>query len=228
MALTEVIIANQALYRLGSSNPLSGTTLSGATGPAKELRVATFAYTRCRTRLLTDYPWTFARKYVTLALADDGTGEIWGDTWANAYTYPADCLQVRRFVQDEGAAWYDFDRYSPYPEGMLASRPWAFEVKIHSSAKVILTDVAEADADIEYTYDVTDTALFTESFGSALSWLMAMEMAGPLSADPKRIEMAYDMARREAMMGAAKVRNEEHRRDPEATGGPFIESRGGM
>jgi len=214
MALSELLICNMALSRIGVGYQLTigAGTIASSTDTGAELRACSLWYERCRNRLLEQIPWTFARKYATLTLNDDGTGEIWEDEWDNAYTYPSDCLTARRFVNDSTWAstegwWGDVYRRvyaSPYSE-------WAFVVRIHGSTKVIMTNVAEADANLEYTYAVTTATLFTEQFADLLAWTLAAEIAEPLAINTARSDRARQMAQISFQRAAAHVLNEEIR-----------------
>lgn len=227
--LTEIIVANMALSRIGISRSITtdGTgLLVNATNASLELTACTFWFSRCRDRVLADFPWTFARKYTTLTLADDGTGEVWVDEWDNAYTYPSDCLHIRRFVTGAGAGTShgaDDVQYGPLSESLDTA--WPYVVRQHAGVQVILTDVAEADAKIEYTARVTDQTLWTEQYGSVLAWLLAAEIAMPLSVSGDRRDTALRYYDYELRLARANSANEERQhREPD---GPFIRARGG-
>ena len=229
MALTEIVVADMALSRIGISRQLTDVdgTLANSTDTGKELPVCVQWYERCRNKALETFPWTFARAYTTLVLNDDGDGEIWTDEWDNAYDYPADCLKIRRFVNDRGV--WDYGLFGQaggtFPVNFVGLPEWRYEVKILSGSKVIMTDVAEADADIEYTQLITDATLYTEQFASALAWQLAAEIATPLSVDLKRREDALRMYSLEMQAAAASMLNEEIPRD-EDPDLDFINARG--
>ena len=192
---TEVSICEMALYRIGIAEQFTDVdgTIAGVTDSTVEQRVCARVYAQARDRVLQSHHWTFARKFVTLVLADDGTGEIWTDEWENAYTYPSDCLKIRRFVTDVGKGWYHTSgEFSDLRFGGSTHNEWPYVVRQHAGAKVILTDVETADADIEYTCQETDTTLYDDLFVSALAYLIAAEITVPLvgeGADAKRREM---------------------------------------
>ena len=226
MTLTEVTIGNMALSRLGITRALQGDadgTLANCTDTTTGKDMLDLWYPRKRDALLESFPWSFARKYASLgAVLDDGTGEVWEDLWDYAYTYPADCLKIRRFVVDVGTglyatgdeAWY---RYRP--------RPAPFEVKMHGAVKAIFTDVPVDCADIEYTAAVTDASTFTEEFASLLAWVVAAELSEGLAVDTRRADRALFMAQQAMYAAAASVTNEQEPR-PEGDG-DFIASRSG-
>ena len=227
MALTEVAICNMALSRLGISRVLTGDvdgTLAACTDSTVAKAMLDIWYPRKRNALLEMYPWSFALKYATLVLNDDGDGEIWEDEWDYAYTYPSDCLRMRRFVTDTGTGWY----LTGYQESYrFRPEPWPFVVGTHGTppVKVIFTDVTTSDADVEYTALVTDAGLFPEDFSSGLAWLLSAEVARPMSVDNKRAMEAEQAAQYILSAAAASNKNEQEPR-PEGDG-TFVTSRWG-
>jgi hypothetical protein len=214
-ALTEVLICNMSLSRIGVSEQIvsAGGTIAGASTSSVAQEQCLLWYDRCRDRVLEAAPWTFARGFVLLVEADDGDGEIWEDTWDFAYTYPADCVTVRRFVDDVNRGY----GYADYGYGYQDStrgidRSWRFVIRQHASAKVIMTDVTGTNANIEYTKRVTDVLLFTEEFASALAWNLAVEIAGPLSVSPALTTAAGLEYQRATLMAQASMLNEENPR----------------
>lgn len=231
MALTEVDIAEMALDRLGISKPLSGDadgTLANCTDSSLEKSVIDRWYARCRNATLEAYPWTFARKYATLTLADNGDGEAWEDEWDNAYVYPSDCLRVRRFVNDVNSGYVGPGYLGPYArswEGSWAHDwAWRFVIRIHDGAKAILCNVDSTDAKIEYTFEATDASLYTEQFASVLAWRLAHEAAAALDVNPTRSQRALEMFVYESARAAAAMSNEEN--SPRNDDGDFLRARG--
>lgn len=229
MALTETVIANEALMRIGISRQITSVgagTLVLSTDTTTEKSVCEFWFPRCRDRLLQEFPWTFARKYATLVLSDDGTDEVWIDEWENAYVYPTDCLRIRRFVTGASSGYYGtgwgFDSDTRLGLHEYAVR---YVVRQHAGAKVIMTDVETTEAKLEYTAQVTDAGLLTEQFGSALAWLMATEIATPLSVNDEIRQAAMQGYLFEIGMAQANSANEEEPRDE--PDGVFLRSRGG-
>lgn len=227
-ALSEVLICNMALQRCGVSIqlPTGDGTIAGSTDTSLAQAVCELWYERCRNRALEGFPWTFARAYQTLVLNDDGEDEIWQHEFANAYDYPTDCLRIRRFVTDVGH--WDFGITGANSLAFWAdwrgSYEWRYVIRLHGASKVIMTNVEEDDADIEFTKLVTDTTLFTEQFASALAWMLAAEVAVPLSVDLRRREQAVQMFVAEMRAAAANMLNEETEEDQ--PDGSFIRSRG--
>jgi len=228
VALSEVHLTNMALGRIGISRALSGDvdgTLANCTDTSLEKTVAERLYEDCRLRFLTEFPWQFARVYALLAEASDGTGEIWDDEWDLSYTYPTDGLMMRRFLNDvgQGYNYYGATEYVwPY-----RSREYAFVIRDDGTGnKVILTDVANADANMEYTQDFTDLTRFPRPAFAGLSWLLAHEIAMPLGATNDKARAAYEMYVGIGHQAMAFSNNEEMPR-PDADES-FLSHRGGF
>jgi hypothetical protein len=230
-ALTEIVICNMALSRIGVSEPLTGDedgTLAACTDTSVAKSQCELFYERCRRRLMSAVPWPFARKFKTLTRVSDGgtspNREIWADEWQNAYGYPDDCLIARRFVNDKGLGYY---RRAAYYESRLPwsdDNEWKFEVRVHDGDKVILTDVQPSDADLEYTEDLTDASRFTEPFASTLAWQLASELALPLDVNVSKAQAAKQAYYTELSEAAAYVFNEEQ--PPERGDEAFLNARG--
>lgn len=185
MAANELAIANKAVSRVGQGELLTSSdgTIANVieTGVIKDQLV--LWYGDSRDELLRIGPWRFARSYATLTLADDGDGEVWEDEWTNAYSLPADYLQMRRFVDGFGGGWwgtpYSFPR-NPYPALTPHNTVPRYVIREHDSATVILCNLDAADAKVEYTAQVTDTTRFPVSFEHALVHLLASRLAPAL------------------------------------------------
>lgn len=232
MALTEVAICNMALANVGINVTIADVdgTLANSTDTTIEKRTCALWYGTRRDQLLENLPWTFARKYVALVLNDSGDGEVWENEWDYAYTYPADCLKVRRFVNNIGPNFYAYgdqgtNNYDPWRSVSDAGYGYAFVIRNHGDARVILSNLPLADAKIEYTAQVTDVALFTPEFSEALAWTLSESIAMPLTGRSEVYFAARQNAERAIKRGAASIFNEQ---EPYPTGdGDFIRSRGG-
>jgi hypothetical protein len=149
---TEVDICNRALSRLGTR-----ATIQSLTENSTEAEQCKIWYAATRDALLRAHDWNFARRQVALADTDDPpTG------WDYSYVLPTDCLRVLRFASAT----------PPVP-----SRE--FEVAGTSSARVIYTDEAEAEA--IYTARVEDPSLFDQGFATALVDQLASHIAFPIT-----------------------------------------------
>lgn len=173
MAANELAIANQALLNLGEGRLLTssaGTVAGIVETTTPQGRAIQAFYTQARQTTLRAFPWPFALKYATLALASDGTGEVWEGEWDSAYTYPTDCLQMLRFLTTRG------------PRDLFPPR---FILGVHGSVKVIFTDVLEADANVLYIENVSTTTRFSPHFDQALAWRLSYDIAMPMAVDPR-------------------------------------------
>jgi hypothetical protein len=111
-------------------------------------------YGQARVEMLEPGAWHFAIKRVALAEVTNVS-----ETWEFAYGLPSDCLSAKRVLSataldDDDSADFDIE------------------------AGVLYTN--EEDATLVYVRDITDSTKFTPSFTSALSYLLAGYLAGPI------------------------------------------------
>jgi hypothetical protein len=183
MASTVVQICNMALMRIGVSSLIS--SLSEA---SNEARACNVFYEQMRDYALRDYPWNFATKRVVLA--DAGTPP---DNWGFKYTYPSDCLRTKHIIT-KGLRTPRNDQRIP------------FEIGNEGGQRVIYTNQDEAE--LMYTARVEDPTLFDPMFTSALAYLLASEIAMPLSVQPKVADQARSAYNMVASSAAAASMNE--------------------
>jgi hypothetical protein len=88
--------------------------------------------------------------------------------WAYAYAKPNECLKVLAVVPAFSADYWWLGQPSPF----------ILETDELTGAELILTDLA--DAVIIYQRKIVDTTVFPAQFVSALSWLLASYLAGPV------------------------------------------------
>ncbi len=159
-----VQICNMALSHIGADARVSA--ISPPDGSAEAGHCAIF-YDQARTEMLEPGSWAFTLARATLASITNTS-----DAWAYAYTKPSDCLRPLRvltpalgvtvFTQDEATlSVNDSDSASYEIEGTT----------LYSN---------EPDAVLLYVRDQTDATKFTPSFTSALSYLLASYLAGPV------------------------------------------------
>lgn len=223
---TEIDIANEALSNLGISELLAagdGTIASESSGRPEAVALK-FWLPRERDKQLSEWPWGFAKKIADLTVADDGTGEDWSSQWGNAYVWPADMLVPRNFIRyTTGDGTWDYYFQHRY----VAIQNWAFEQGFHDSKRVIFSDVADADAIMEYTLSLTasDVDQMPDDFIDALGYRVAWRIAPSVSADPeviKRVFLQYKMSVRQAKVTAFNAQNKRPEQD-----GDFVLARGG-
>lgn len=170
---SEVEVCNLALsnIRAGSINSLNEGSI--------QAQICKLKYPILRDRCLREIPWQFNHKIRALSPV---TTDIFN--WAYAYSYPVDCLKIRRLV---GA-------YEELPAGsadvasrLLDSRVLPnkgyrqqipYEIFNFDDTKVIGSD--QPDLRIDFAAKVSDPNLFSDDFIMALSHLLASELAVPI------------------------------------------------
>ena len=170
---SEVEVCNLALsnIRAGSINSLNEGTL--------QAQVCKLKYPILRDRCLREIPWQFNHKLRALAPV---TTDIFN--WAYAYSYPVDCLKIRRLVgsYEELLAGSSnvASRMSDSRVIDLKSqrRQIPYEVFNFDNAKVIGSD--QPNLRIDFAGKVTDPNLFSDDFIMALSHLLSSELAVPI------------------------------------------------
>lgn len=153
-----VDIYNMAVMEAGHSQAI--TDPNESTNAANLCR--TF-YPSCRDMVLEAVDWNFATKRVVLSLLTNTQ-----TNWEYAYAYPADAVRVRALVLEGKRA-----------PGQAAV---PFEVAQMDGQRVILTDLPEAE--MIYTARVENPNLFSPTFTTALTYLLASRVAVPLTGKP--------------------------------------------
>lgn len=160
-----VQLCNMALSHIGSEARVS--SINPPDGSVEAGHCATF-YDLARTELLEPGNWAFALKRDALAEVTNPS-----TTWAYAYAKPSNCLRALRILRPSIAAAVLTRNlaFEPHTDDRGGA---AFDVE----GDVILTN--EPDAVLLYVQDVTDSTKFPASFTSALSYLLASYLAGPI------------------------------------------------
>lgn len=160
-----VQICNMALSHIGARAQVSA--ISPPDGSVEAGLCATF-YDAARAEMIEPGSWRFAMARSALAqLATNPSG-----VWAYAYAMPSDCMTPKRILR-KGSSLVVFNQdvgdFNPSDADSAD-----FEVE----GDVLYAN--EPDAVLVYVRDVTDTTKFTPSFTSALSYLLASYLAGPI------------------------------------------------
>lgn len=182
MASSAVDICNMALLRLGQKLTISALTEATAAG-----RACLAFYAHCRDKALASAPWHFAEAHATLTLLDEEDAE--SNDWTYVYALPADCLAPRRI--DNGVRNPTPAARVPYLLGQFQGLP------------ILLTD--EPDAELVYTARIETVGSYDDHFVDALAWLLASELAMPLSVkDDRRLACRSEwlLARQQAISQA--------------------------
>lgn len=160
-----VQLCNMALSHIGSEARVS--SISPPDGSVEAGHCAMF-YDLARTELLEPGNWAFSLKRATLA---EVTNPSMG--WAYAYAKPSNCLRALRILRPSIAITVFTQDLAVAPHA-ADSGTAPFDIE----GEVIFTN--EPDAVLVYVQDVTDSTKFPASFTSALSYLLASYLAGPI------------------------------------------------
>lgn len=155
-------ICNAGLSHLGAEASI--TSIDPPDGTAEAGYCKTF-YPIARRELLELGNWSFSLRRVALAeVANAST------VWRHAYALPAGCMTPLRVLPLEGLDTRDLTAATQ--EGERGSALFSVE------GDVLFTH--EPTAVLVYTVDVTDSGRFPALFVSALGYLMASYLAGPI------------------------------------------------
>ncbi|MCB1712603.1 MAG: hypothetical protein KDH96_09080 [Candidatus Riesia sp.] len=180
-------ISNIALSHLGIGKEISNLD----TERSDEANACRRFYTICKETVLRDHDWPFAKKNILLSLIEENpTSE-----WAYSYTYPPDCLMIRKIL-------------SGIRTDTRQSRV-EFQIAYGDSSAIVLCDLDEAEA--QYTVNVSDSNRFPSDFVMCMSHKLAAMIAPRLTAgDPFKLgiknEQMYQMYLK---ISAANAYNEE-------------------
>jgi len=161
MAYTKTEICNMALSHLGTKSISTFGETSVIGQHCKNL------FDAARDFVLRDHDWGFAEYTVAAALL---SGES-HPGYAYAYSYPADCLKVRRIWQADDSA-----------------PPIDFKVVMKSDKKSKMIVTNEPEAYLVYTVRLDATSAYDISFVTALSWKLASDLSLPITKSQKRTE----------------------------------------
>jgi hypothetical protein len=182
---SEVQICNLALSHLGNRGRVA--SIDPVDGSAEADYCASF-FGLARNELLEMADWTFARKRVELSLAAGPA-----TTWAYAYALPSDCMVPRRILTQSSSS-QETD-----------SEPFDVE------GQVLLTD--KQFAVLVYTRPIVDAGLFQPSFATALSYLLASYLAGPIIKGLDGTKASVEYRKVATSMAATAVANDANRAD---------------
>lgn len=159
-------------------------------------KYASIWYDESRLQLLESYDWGFARRTEVLATHADAAPTA---RWAFRYVIPSGCV-ASRYIQN--------------PLGTTADPvPYQIELSDDGSEPTIVTNME--DAVLIYTANLSTTALFSPTFTNSLSWLIAFNMAWPLTGKGElqdRAEKGFAIAVRAAAAHDANEQKYEPRR----------------
>lgn len=189
---TQAEICNMALGHIGISERIESIS-----DDVPEADSCNLHYTTVLDKALAAFDWQFARRLVTLTEdADDPP-----DPWSYQYVYPADVVRPLR-IDDLRTSRQSRSRirFSSYTKS--------------TGARVLVCDVAPADAKLWYTHRETNLAIYPEWFVDFLSWLLAAHIVGELVSDSRIMAETEQMAIRKFSNAAARDAETEQE-DPE-------------
>ena len=162
------MICNMALSFIGNSNPVSSFADN-----TTESRLCSRYYDIARKTILSEFPWSFAKRSSVSLVADTTATH---PVYAYIYDYPADALRILRIGNGSEQT------------GKLSEYEVVSSLVDDGSKQQILCNIEGARAD--YIADVEDAALFSAWFIEALAWKIAANVAVGLSGDPKIAQYA--------------------------------------
>lgn len=190
-------ICNLALSNIGISQFIAD--VDAPSEKSNEAIVCRRWYDMSLNFALEDFDWNFARRRLLLAEVSITPPT----TWAKVYSYPSDCAAARA-IEVPGVR-------TPYAEQRIP-----FEVAAESAStgdyKVIYTNLVAAV--LVYTKRITDAGLFDAQFTIALSWLLAANIAMPLTVNAKLAAQATSNYQAAKLTAFARHLNESQE-DPE-------------
>ena len=186
--MSEVTISNLALSHLGDIAEV--TSIRPPDGSVQAMHCARF-YPMARNTLLEMGQWGFATRRALLAQVQlTGDDAVTFGTWRFAYALPSGFINALAVLpqgaHDDYETWLGSvggmsDSMSSFlgvpPSPVYTPQPFAIETQ-SNGAQVILTNVW--DAMLRFTALVTDTTKFSPLFVTALSYLLASFLAGPI------------------------------------------------
>lgn len=193
MAVAKIDIANMAVSHLAV-----GLEIQDFDNEKTEAaQAARRFYDLARQKVLRDYDWPFANTIEFLALLANPVGLTQPTTeWLYSYRYPANAIAVRRILNQ--ATRVD-----------TAGSRAIYSVGRDSVGRIIYSDLATAQ--IQYTYDETDTTRFPPDFAVALSFYLAFLIGPRVSGGDqfKLADRAYVLYQRAILEAQANAANEE-------------------
>jgi len=165
-----VDICNLALAHLGDEATV--TAISPPDGSVQASHCARF-YPVARDAAIESHAWGFATRRTAPANVPSAVPS----SWQYAYTLPAECIKVLNVWGEE---------YSEDDKG------YDFVVESNASQGTMVYTNAES-ATVRYIVRVTDTTKFSPMFVTALSYLMASYLAGPIVKGQTGMQVAQAM-----------------------------------
>lgn len=182
MAKTDVELCNVALARVGNKQQIGDLNEEST-----EAQLCSTLYPNARDTLLSRFPWPFCTRHQVLALL---TG-VTRSGWQFAYQLPSDCLEPERiFNGARPGQEIGFPAGFCFPLGpnlvsfaaswgQAVEIPFAIEANDAGTGRILLTD--QENAELVYTVALDKPVAFPQPFTEALQWVLAGELALPLT-----------------------------------------------
>lgn len=163
-----VEICNLALNHIGAKS------ISSLDEASENARKCKLVYAPLRDAVLRDHSWNFATANELLALLDESM-----PGWNFIYAQPVKCLNVRKIFSE-----------------VVLSNPSPLDFKILLSPTTKTKSIASnlEFAWCEFTYQVTDPALFDTKFVEALSYRIGSALAQPLTGNIQLAQALLQMS----------------------------------
>lgn len=165
-------ICNAALSHLGSDAVV--TSISPPDESVEAAHCARF-YPMARDEMLESHPWAWSLKRTTLAEVTNPS-----QMWTFAYALPSDMKSALRVISAAVFA----ELFPGFPLPAIALYSDLFKYTERSSAEFVIEGNAlfthEPNATLLYTAASLDTTKYSPTFVSALSYLLASYLAGPI------------------------------------------------
>lgn len=176
--MDKIGIYNMAIGRIG------GSQFVQSPDEQSNQRITCDVYfDNCLERVLTAFPWNFADRKASLA--DIGSPP---QEWLYRYRYPNDCQKVRAVVPDLSSLSSFLTKRAVAYYGICNFYPFRVIGDEANNGKAILSNLKAPF--IWYTAKITNLGLWSADATSALGWLLAAEIAGPLASKPEYADMA--------------------------------------
>jgi len=206
MATTLVDICNLALSNIGADATI--TALDGSDTSAEAGYCVRFLPI-ARREMIELGDWEFAVTRATLAASSSNASLI----WSYSYVVPSDCINALRVLRPtattNGISYTDpFGTLLPMVPSYYIATDESNGATFELEGTTLYTN--EADAILKYSKDITDPTLYPNSFVTALAYLMASYLAGPIIKGMPGLQMSSalrDKATKMASVASANMAN---------------------
>lgn len=170
-----VDICNQALSHIGADAVVSA--ISPPDGSVEAGHCARF-YPIARRAAIESHAWNFAKKRVALSVLTPNDSVV----WSYAYGLPADCIRPLRVLTSQAVSLAGVDSTSfPFIDNVqltdaLFNEQGSSDFEVESET----LRTHEPVAVLLYLRDIEDPTKFTSMFVSAIGFMLASYLAGPI------------------------------------------------